>query len=97
MGEFKGIINVFTQEQKDHQLETKEKHIKEILESIQKVRDSNKENDAVYMKELEIKIAMLQNQVGRHNFRQKMISLGLGHFGILKQLMNIEAESFIKR
>ena len=34
MGEFKGIINVFTQEQKDHQLETKEKYIKEILESI---------------------------------------------------------------
>ena len=62
MGEFKGIINVFTQEQKDHQNNQKDEYQKKIFKSIDEVRTKYRlTNDEGDTKDLKLSMDMLQS------------------------------------
>jgi len=91
MGQFKGIISVYTEDHKQKQDDLKNKKIKQIFEILTQINNSKlKEN------EVELNLQMLGDQKDRDDFRQKMIDLGLGHLKILKRLMDIQSEEFIK-
>ena len=69
MGEFKGLINVFTQEMKDNQEKHKKEYIKQIFTAIELIRENKKTTQSEEQKAVKLTFDMLMNQVGRAKFR----------------------------
>ena len=93
MGYVKGITNVFIENSRESQEETKHDLCTKIFEEIKNIQKAQKK----YNEKDSYSLSMISGLQGRQKLRQECISLGIGHLGITKKLMNIESENFLKR
>lgn len=94
MGNFKGIVNVYSDELRKLQIEEREEAKREMFEVLNEIKKQNATDEL--SKKDKMSFAMIKNQVGRQNFRNEILKLNLTHLQLLSQLMETEKEDMLK-